>query len=204
MTLYYCFIYPFLIYCNHIWGNTYKTNLSNLQILQNRVLRIITGSKPRCHVDPLYKKLGILNISEMNTYVTGMFMYKNYNKDVPRVFDGFFTYNYEVHGHNTRISDHFHVPLIKSNMSAFGIKYHGVIVWNGILNAKLNPDSSELSFKVMLKKCILQNLWFKKDRLCIDKFMKKKCSHLQYAFICKGNSIDNSVLCAHSAPLHPV
>ena len=94
----------------------------------------------------------------MNTYVTGMFIYKIYNQDVPRVFDGFFTYNYEVHGHNTRISDHFHVPLIKSNMSAFGIKYHGVIVWNKILNAKLNPDSSELSFKVMLKKCILQKL----------------------------------------------
>ena len=64
LTLYHCFIYPLLIYCNHIWGNAYKTNLSNLQILQNRVLRTITGSKPRCLVDPLYKKLGILNISE--------------------------------------------------------------------------------------------------------------------------------------------
>ena len=85
-------------------------------------------------------------------------MYKIYNQDVPRVFDGFFTYNYEVHGHNTRISDHFHVPQIKSNMSAFGIKYHGVIVWNKILHAKLNPDSSKLSFKMMLKKCILQKL----------------------------------------------
>ena len=130
MNLFYCFTYHFLIYCNHIWGNTYKTNLSNLQILQNRVLRIITGSKPRRDVDTLYKKLGILDISEMNTYVTGMFMYKIYNQDVPRVFDCFVTYNYEVHGHNTRISDHFHVPQIKSNMSAFGIKYHGVIVWN--------------------------------------------------------------------------
>ena len=158
MTLYYCFIYPFLIYCNHIWGNTYKTNLSNLQILQNQVLRIITGSKPRCHVDPLYKKLGFLNISEMNTYITGMFMYKIYNQDVPCVFDGFFTYNYEVHDHDTRISNHLHVPHIKSNLSAFGIKYYGVIVWNKIIYAKLNPDSSKLSFKMMLKKCILQKL----------------------------------------------
>ena len=51
-----------LIYCNHTWGNTYKTNLSKLQILKNRVLRIITGSKPRCHVDPLYNKLGFFLI----------------------------------------------------------------------------------------------------------------------------------------------
>ena len=71
LTLYYCFIYPFLIYCNHVWGTTYKTNLSKLQILQNQVLRIITGSKPRCHVDPLYKNLGVLNLSEINMYLTG-------------------------------------------------------------------------------------------------------------------------------------
>ena len=55
LTLYYCYyiIYAFLIYCNYIWGDIYKTNLSNLQMLQNRVLRIITDSKPRCHVDLL-------------------------------------------------------------------------------------------------------------------------------------------------------
>ena len=158
LTLYHCFIYPFLIYCNHIWGNTYKTNLSTLQVLQNRILRIITGSKPRCHIDPLHKKLGILNMFEMNIFITGMFMYKIHNQDVPHVFDGFFTYNYEVHDHDTRISNHYHVPHVKSNLSAFSIKYHGVIIWNKILKAKLNPDSSELSFKVMLKKCILQKL----------------------------------------------
>ena len=55
LTLYHCFIYPSLIYSNHIWGNTYKTSLSTQQILQNRILCIITGSKPRCHIDPLYK-----------------------------------------------------------------------------------------------------------------------------------------------------
>ena len=158
VTLYHCFIYPFLIYCNHIWGNTYKTNLSTLQVLQNRILRIITGSKPRCHIDPFYKKLGILSMFEMNIFITGMFMYKIHNQDVPHVFDGLFTYNYEVHDHDTRISNHYHVPHVKSNLSAFSIKYHGVIIWNKILKAKLNSDSSELSFKVMLKKCILQKL----------------------------------------------
>ena len=92
----------------------------------------------------------------MNVFITGMFMYKTHIQDVPHVFDGFFTYDYEVHDHDTRISDHFHVPHVKSNLSAFSIKYHGVIIWYRILNANLKPDSWELSFKVMLKKCILQ------------------------------------------------
>ena len=44
--LYYAFIYPYLIYCNYIWGDTYRTTLSKLQILQNKAMHI-TGSPPR-------------------------------------------------------------------------------------------------------------------------------------------------------------
>ena len=95
---------------------------------------------------------------EINIFITGMFVCKIHNQDAPHVFDGFFTYNYEVHDHDTRISNHHHVPHVKSNLSAFSIKYHGVIIWDKLLKAKHNPDSSELSFKVMLKKYILQKL----------------------------------------------
>ena len=193
LTLYHCFIYPFLIYCNHVWGNTYKTNLSKLQILQNQVLRIITGSKPRCHVDPLYKYLGILNLSEINMYLTGMFMYKIYNQDVPHVFDDFFMYNYEEHDHDTRSSNYFHVPIIRSNLSAFVIKYHGVIIWNKILKAKLNPDCSESSFKMMLKKSILQKLV-----ACEWSFQYLLSINITHLFV--WESISNSVLPAQSAP----
>ena len=29
-TLYYSFVYPFLIYCNHVWGNACSTSLKKL------------------------------------------------------------------------------------------------------------------------------------------------------------------------------
>ena len=32
--LYYTFIYPYLSYCNHVWGNTHSTQLSRLVLLQ--------------------------------------------------------------------------------------------------------------------------------------------------------------------------
>ena len=124
-------------------------------------------------------------------------MYKIHNQDVPHVFDGFFTYNYEVHDHDTRISNHYHVPHVKSNLSAFSIKYHGVIIWNKILKAKLNPDSSELPLKWCWKNVYCKNLLLKCDHFSIYLFYI-------YTFICMGNSISNSVLLAQSAPLHPV
>ena len=38
VTLYYSFAYPYLIYCNLVWGNTYSTNLEKLNILQKKNL----------------------------------------------------------------------------------------------------------------------------------------------------------------------
>ena len=61
--LYYAFIYLYLIYCNPIWGNTYKTTLSKLQILQNKGLRITTGSPPRTNNETLYRQNCMLNLN---------------------------------------------------------------------------------------------------------------------------------------------
>ena len=60
MALYYSFVYPYLMYCNHIWGSTYKTNLRRFVILQNKVVRIISHVKPRNSAGPLYKALNII------------------------------------------------------------------------------------------------------------------------------------------------
>ena len=77
---------------------------------------------------------------------------------MPIIFEGMFVYNNVIHDHNTRISDHLHPPKTSSNASQNSIRYHGVIIWNKILNATINPDSSEISFKIMLKKEILQEV----------------------------------------------
>ena len=41
VTLYYSFAYPYLIYCNLVWGNTYSTNLEKINRLQKKLVRII-------------------------------------------------------------------------------------------------------------------------------------------------------------------
>ena len=46
--LYYTFVYPYLIYCIPIWGNTTENHLYPLKILQKRAIRII-NKKPFLH-----------------------------------------------------------------------------------------------------------------------------------------------------------
>ena len=158
INLYNAFIYPYLMYCNQIWGSTYKTNLSKLQVLQNKAVRIVTGSPPRSNNENMYRCSGIMQLNYINTYLVGRFMYKVYHKTLPAIFDDFFRYNYHIHDHHTRTASHLHVPSASSNLSKAGIRYKGVIIWNKILTVNINPDSSEQSFKVMLKKCIIQQL----------------------------------------------
>ena len=69
ITLYYSFIYPYLTYCNQVWGNACASHLNKLIILQKRAVRIIAGVNPREHTDPLFIKLKILKLSEINKCV---------------------------------------------------------------------------------------------------------------------------------------
>ena len=158
ITLYHSFIYPYLIYCNHVWGNTYKSSLLKLQILQNKAVRVVTGPKPRTNTALLYRNHGFLLVHGIKSCLIGKFMFNVYNRNVPHICEGFFTQNHEIHDYNTIIASNLHVPSCSTNLSQTGIRYHGAMVWNKILKAGLNPDCSEASFKQMLKKCVLQNI----------------------------------------------
>ena len=135
-----------------------KTNPSKLPVLQNKAVRIVTGSSRRSNIENMYRCNGIMNLDFINTYLVGKFMNKVYHEDVPTIFDDFFMHNYHLHDHYTRTANHLHVPFASTNLSKTGIRYQGVIVWNKILCANINSDSSEQSFKMMLKKCITQQL----------------------------------------------
>ena len=65
ISLYYSFIYPYLIYSNHVWGNTCKTIMNSLVLLQKKIIRIICGVRPREHTDPLFKRLKFLNCEDI-------------------------------------------------------------------------------------------------------------------------------------------
>ena len=83
ISLHHSFIYPYLIYCNHIWGNTYK---SKLQVFQNKAVRIVTGSNPQTNTDLLYKSNGLLNLHGIDSCLKGKFMFNVYHRKVLHIF----------------------------------------------------------------------------------------------------------------------
>ena len=75
LSLYHSFIYPYLTYCNHILGSTYKSRLRRLIILQNKAVKIIAHARLSACCDPIYKKLNIMKSENIKTYLIGRFMH---------------------------------------------------------------------------------------------------------------------------------
>ena len=54
LKLYYSLIYPYLSYCNVIWGDTHDIHLNKLLLLQKKAVRIITNSEFLASTTPLF------------------------------------------------------------------------------------------------------------------------------------------------------
>ena len=74
--IYYAFIHSHLYYGLIIWGATPASNLSKFCRIQNKALRVISGTGWREHAPPLYATQNILQLSKLITYSVAMFMHK--------------------------------------------------------------------------------------------------------------------------------
>ena len=81
--LYHSFAYPYLIYFNHVWGNSYRTNLEPIVLMQKKLVRKMTCSPYRAHAGLLFFANKVLSVTQINIHMVGTYMYKCLNKPVP-------------------------------------------------------------------------------------------------------------------------
>ena len=65
LTLYYTLFYPYLQYCNAVWGMANKTTTKSLILLQKRVIRLISKSNWNDHTSPLFNSLKVLKVHDI-------------------------------------------------------------------------------------------------------------------------------------------
>ena len=131
-TLYDTMIDPYLTYCNVIWANTYSTRLSSIFMLQKKIVRIITFSNYTEELRRLFKPLKILDIYELNTYLTRIFMYQYYHSNLPPYFINFFVQNESTHSYNTRSATKIHIEFKLTNYAKFSLRCKGAAMWNSL------------------------------------------------------------------------
>jgi len=159
INLYYTFIFPYLTYCNIIWGSSAKVHVNRLLVLQKRILRIIYNVDIRQSSKPLFHTSNIMNVYELNIYSICMFMFKHWKGLLPSSFDCMFKKRYMVHTCNTRSSHMYELILCRTETRKNSIAYNGPFVFNRFLKSELFDIScinSIYSFKSLMKKHIQQ------------------------------------------------
>ena len=75
----------------------YFRNLNRIYYLQKRAVRAITNSEYRAHTAPLFSKLEILDIFQVNTPDAAKFMFRYHNNLLPPLLRNLFMTNSQVH-----------------------------------------------------------------------------------------------------------
>ena len=140
--LYYSLIYPYLIYCNTLWGKASETYMSQLFLLQKRLVRLITNSEFLAHSDPLFYRTQILKIKDIYTYLIAIDAYKKNSAN---------NFTHPTHRHNTRGRENFAIPNYRRlEISKRSLEYSIPTVWNTIPIDIRNTSSLHI-FKKRLK-----------------------------------------------------
>ena len=155
--LYNTLAYPYLIYCNLVWGNTYQIHLNKLLKIQKKFLRLINNNKDEQDSKLLFKKFKLLDINQIYFYLVSIFMYKYMLNILPSNFDGMFRHLSQNHEYSTRQINDLIIPVCRFDISRRSIRNQGVVVWNQIYNIALLFNSLDL-FKKNIKNCLIYDL----------------------------------------------
>ena len=158
LTLYECFVYPYLNYCIHVWGKTYNVHVHDLLVLQNKAIRIVHGLPPRTNTDDMYAKTGILSLKRIYNYNVAIFMYKLSNNMLPELFTDFCYKISDIHNRETRASslNHIYVDFKTTTRGQQTLAFCGAHIWNFILS-QMDTNCAIGSFKLHCKNLLLDS-----------------------------------------------
>ena len=182
MTMYTSFIRPSLEYGNIVWCNCTAEEEENLESLQRRAAKLITGGIIRTNTANLYCELGLETLKTRRERNIALFMHKVVNDQVPSYLSDLKPQQREQeHGYNLRNSSSRTIPkcrLTKYQMSCFPL---GVKIWNSLDPDLQNTHTFE-AFKNLLSKSIPKdNSLFQigsRQETIIMARLRMKCSNL--------------------------
>ncbi|MFM9988300.1 RNA-directed DNA polymerase [Flavobacterium sp.] len=151
LMLYYTMIYPYLTYCNLIWGSASATALRRLVCLQKRALRLITLSTFRSPSNPLFVSLKLLKLFDINIYQNAQFMFKVKHCLLPVSCLRYVSVTDSKRYYETRNVHFFSMVGFRTVIRENGISIRGPRIWDS-LTKEIQESNSLVSFKRRLLK----------------------------------------------------
>ena len=116
----------------------------NYVILQKSAIRIISGESYLSHTNSLFYQNGLLKFTDINTYATALFRFKNFNK-----FNTFSNHSYRTTGQFL-----LRPKFERTTVTQQSITYRGPKTWNSLPNS-IKSLRTLASFKLSLPKLLI-------------------------------------------------
>ena len=84
--LYYTCVYPYLSYCNIVWGNAYAVYLTKIVNMPKKIVRMIENTKFRAPTSELFRKFKILQCHCIYKFQVARLIYKYTENMLPPLF----------------------------------------------------------------------------------------------------------------------
>ena len=153
LMLYNALIYPYLTYCNIVWGSACASSLSKLISLQNRAIRLITRSPFRSSCSPLFASLKLLKLMDIVKFQTVQFMFKIKYHLLPPACMHLVTVSDSQRSHFTRKKSHFTLEGCRTVVRENSVNVFGPKLWDS-----LPRDIQDVSCFRSLKRLMLEFL----------------------------------------------
>ena len=134
---------PHSRYCCAVWGVCGLAEIQQLQKLQNRAARIITGSNYDAPSKPLIKDLGWKTIEDLIQYELQIIVYKSRNGLAPQYLYNMFVANSDSDSSYNLCNTATDLKLPKKTSSdgQKGLSYNGAKTWSSLpTESKLAPS----------------------------------------------------------------
>ena len=149
--IYYTMIYSRIKYGICAYGFATKENIDKVQVIQNKLLKVILEKTWRHPTEELHSEVNILQVSDLFYQEIASFVNKYFSGDLPEVFLDY--YKYVNHPYGTRGNQNkLLLPLQRTELGKKTVRYKGGEVWNNLcqeIKGKKTLRHSEIVSKIV-------------------------------------------------------
>ena len=155
--LYYAYVYSKITYGIEVYSHTSKCLIDKLQVMQNRLLKILYMKDWYTNTNMLHKQLNLLKVEEIAKLFILKFVQKCKMGEVPSIFSKYYKERTEIHSINTRNVKKYEIPRYKT--TTYGhrtIRYIGSKLYN-MLPIKIKDARTMNLFSAEVKKLYIES-----------------------------------------------
>ena len=151
--LYFAFIYPHIKYGIEAYGSCANTLIKKLQIVQNKLLKLLLNVPRKTSTNDVHTKLQLLKVNDIYENSLNMFVHDCQNLNCPPILNNYF--QRKQHRYNTRREDHLIIQNSRTELGRSRVNIKAANLWNHLACEIKLLDRNP--FKRKINKMMLSN-----------------------------------------------